>query len=58
MKIRLWNPPSPQIIRIVIIKPYTRRALALWHPVGSHQRSSKIMSHRLGRRRAWSFSID
>jgi len=47
--------PRATLIRLVVIKPYTRRAIGLWAPIGSHTRSSKIMNHRLGRKRAWTF---
>ena len=43
------------LIRAVIYRPFTRRAVALFHPVGSHQRSSKVIDHHLGRLRAWTF---
>lgn len=48
--------PRTTLIRLVVIKPWTRRAIGLWAPIGSHTRSSKIMNHRLGRKRAWTFA--
>lgn len=47
--------PRTTLIRLVVIKPYTRRAIGLWAPIGGHTRSSKITNHRLGRKRAWTF---
>lgn len=52
--LRRFPIPVP-LVRTVILKPFTRRAIALFHPVGSHQRTSKVMNHRLGKLRAWTF---
>lgn len=46
-----------KLIRLVVIRPYTRRAIGLWAPIGSHTRSTKIMNYRLGKKRAWTFGI-
>lgn len=45
-----------QLIRVVIIKPFTRRAIALFSRIGSHTRSSKVQNHTLGKKRAWTFT--
>ena len=47
--------PDTVIVRVVMLRPFTRSAISLWNTVGGHTRSSKVMNHSLGRKRAWSF---
>lgn len=44
-----------KLIRTVVIPTRRGRAIALFHPVGSHTRSSRVTPHRLGGKRAWTF---
>ena len=44
------------LVRLVIWRPFTRKAIGVFHPIGSHYRTSKVLNHKLGKMRAWTFT--
>lgn len=46
---------NKKLIRVFVYKAFTRKAIVFFSPINSYTRTSKIINHRLGRKRAWTF---